>query len=129
MPCSLVLPRGETIARPGPIRSANGRRSCSSPPEPCRSSSGARRPASRPGIKRWMKLSSDCFGVSMAPRSGLSLHRVPMALEVGDQRRAEMAERLLAGIERQITPEQIERFLADAEAAPVGHRADDAGAG
>ncbi len=54
---------------------------------------------------------------------------VPVALEIGDQGRAEMAVGLLARIDREIGAEHVERLLGDAEGAPVARRADRAGAG
>src|SRR5215469_8296815 len=59
----------------------------------------------------------------------LPLLRAPMPLEIGDESRAEMARGLLAGIDRHVAAEGVERLLADAEGAAVAGGADDAGAG
>src|SRR5207344_177013 len=61
--------------------------------------------------------------------SGPAALRVPVALEIGDQRRAEVAVGLLARIDREIGAEHVERLLGDAERAPVSGRAYDAGTG
>src|SRR3954447_18307085 len=61
--------------------------------------------------------------------SGLAALRVPVALEIGDQRRAEVTVGLLARIDREIGAEHVERLLGDAECAPVSGRAHDARAG
>ena len=50
-----------------------------------------------------------------------------MPLEVGDQGRTEMTERLLARIDGGISAKQIERLRCNAERAPVGGGADHAG--
>src|ERR1700757_1428255 len=55
--------------------------------------------------------------------------RVPLALQIGDQRRAEMAIGLVAGVSGKIFAERIERFLADAQRAAVAHGADRTGTG
>jgi hypothetical protein len=52
-----------------------------------------------------------------------------MLLEIGDQRRAEMAVGLLAGIERTVLAEQVERLLAEPEGAAIADGANYAGAG
>ena len=52
--------------------------------------------------------------------------RVPMALQVGDQRRAEMAHGLLARIGGEVAAKHVEWLLHDTECAPVAdcaHRA------
>src|SRR5258708_27605178 len=54
-----------------------------------------------------------------AGRSALAAARVPVPLEIGDQRRAEMAIGLLARIDRHIAAEGVERFLRDAEGAAI----------
>src|SRR6516165_5782401 len=54
---------------------------------------------------------------------------VPEPLQVLDQRRAEMTLGLLAGIDRAIAAEHVERLLRDPERAPIADRADGAGAG
>src|SRR3954452_17229063 len=61
-----------------------------------------------------------------ARRSDRSLMRAPVLLEVADQRRAEVAPRLLAGVDAHVLPEDLERLLPDPQRAPVGdarHRA------
>src|SRR5271156_2765315 len=55
--------------------------------------------------------------------------RIPLALEIGDQRRAEMAISLVAGVSGKIHPECVERLLPDAQRAAVRGGADRAGAG
>src|SRR6516225_4428124 len=61
--------------------------------------------------------------------SGLRLRlaalRVPIALEIRDQGRAEVAIGLLARIDRAVRTEGVERLLAYAECAPVARRAHD----
>src|SRR4051794_5773523 len=66
--------------------------------------------------------------VDMRP-SALAVLRVPVALEVGDQRRAEVAIGLLAGVDGAIAAEIVERLLCHPEGAAVADRADRAGAG
>src|SRR5262245_33937773 len=61
--------------------------------------------------------------------SHLAARGVPVALEVGDQRRADVAERLLARIDREIIAEHVERLLGDADGAAVAGGADHARAG
>src|SRR5580698_15135 len=63
------------------------------------------------------------------PISDLAIMRVPLALEIGDQRWAEMAIGLIAGVSGKIHPECVERFLPDAQRAAVRGGADRAGAG
>ena len=53
----------------------------------------------------------------------------PVLLEVADQRGAEVADRLLAAVDRHVLAEDVERLLADPQRAPVGDAADRAGAG
>src|SRR5271155_5313100 len=60
-------------------------------------------------------------------RSGLSILRVPMALEIGNQRGAEMAIGLLAAVDCHVAAKQIQRLLADADSPPVAHGAHDSG--
>src|SRR6516165_7371931 len=55
--------------------------------------------------------------------SGLAALRVPVALEICDQGRAEVAIGLLARIDGEIGAEHIERLLRDAGGAPVARRA------
>src|SRR5207249_4024019 len=55
--------------------------------------------------------------------------RIPVPLEVLDQRRAEVAGGLLERVQGEIVTEQIERLLRDAERPPVRASAHDAGAG
>src|SRR6202451_4326710 len=65
----------------------------------------------------------------VARMSGLTIMRVPLALEIGDQRRAEMAIGLVAGVGGKIHSECVECFLADLDGASVARRADRAGTG
>src|SRR5215813_13102519 len=58
--------------------------------------------------------------------SRLAALRVPVALEIGDQGRAEMAIGLLARVDGEISAEHIERLLRDADGAPVAGSAHDA---
>src|SRR5882672_6774543 len=55
--------------------------------------------------------------------------RVPMALEIGDQRRAEMAIGLLARVDRHIGAKSVERFLGDTKGPAVACGADHPGIG
>src|ERR1700751_4188889 len=50
---------------------------------------------------------------SLRPASDLSVLRVPVALEIGDQRRAEVTIGLLSRVNRGEAPKQIERLLAN----------------
>jgi hypothetical protein len=59
--------------------------------------------------------------------SGLPIMRVPLALEIGDERGAEMAIGLVAGVGREIVAKRIERFLADLQRAAVRGGADRTG--
>src|SRR6266851_6985993 len=61
-------------------------------------------------------------------RLGLALLRVPVALEVGDQGRAEVAIGLLPGIDRHVAAEEIEGLLRHAERPAVAGGTHDAGA-
>ncbi len=54
---------------------------------------------------------------------------VPVSLEVGNQRRAEVAVRLLARVDRHVAAEGVEWFLFDAQRPPVAGGADHARAG
>src|SRR6185437_2285151 len=63
------------------------------------------------------------------PVSGLSVSCVPVALEIGDQRRGEVAIGLLARIDGGVAPKRIERLLADPDGAAIADGADGAGAG
>src|SRR5260370_8388505 len=66
------------------------------------------------------------------PRPGtsrLAALRVPIALEICDQRRTEVAIGLLARIDGKIGAEHLERLLRNPERAPVARRADRAGIG
>src|SRR5437870_11455551 len=54
---------------------------------------------------------------------------IPVALEVGNQRRAETAIGLVARIGRAVAAEQVERLLSDPEGATIADRADRAGVG
>src|SRR5580704_18637120 len=55
--------------------------------------------------------------------------RVPLALEIGDQRRAEMTIGLVASVSGKIHPECVERLLPDAQRTAVRGGADCAGTG
>src|SRR5919204_5524693 len=55
--------------------------------------------------------------------------RVPVALQIADQRRAEVAISLFARIDGEIGAESIKRLLRDANRAPVARSADHAGIG
>ena len=57
-------------------------------------------------------------------RSIAALMGAPVLLEVADQRRAEVADRLLAAVRRHVLAEDVERLLADPQRAPVGDAAD-----
>src|SRR6185369_9891637 len=61
--------------------------------------------------------------------SGPAALRVPVALEIGDQRRAEVAVGLLARVDREVGAERVERLLGDAKRAPVSGRTHHAGTG
>ncbi len=49
---------------------------------------------------------------------------VPIAFQIGDQRRAEMARGLLACIDRHVTAKHIERLLGNAKGSPIAGGAD-----
>src|SRR5678815_4226274 len=55
---------------------------------------------------------------------GAAALRVPEHLEVGDQRRAEMAERLLARVQRGVLTEGVERLGRESQRAAIADRAD-----
>src|SRR4051812_45326551 len=59
----------------------------------------------------------------------LAVLRVPERLEVGDQRRAEMAERLLARVQRGVLTEGVERLGRESQRAAIADRAHRARAG
>src|ERR1700728_4932928 len=61
-------------------------------------------------------------------RSDLPILRVPIALEIGDQRRTEVTIGLLARVNGGVAPKQIQGFLADSDGAPVADGADRASA-
>src|SRR3954452_2641126 len=61
--------------------------------------------------------------------SHLPLLRVPVLLEIGDQRRGEVAIGLLARINRHVAAELIERLLRHADGTPVTGCTDDARVG
>ena len=46
--------------------------------------------------------------------------RVPVALQVVDQRRAEVTVRLFQRVHRAVVAKEVERFLPDAQGAAVG---------
>jgi hypothetical protein len=53
--------------------------------------------------------------------------RAPVALEVAHERRAEVAEGLLARVQRRhVRAKDVDRLLAEAQGAPVGPRIDEA---
>src|SRR5438046_393044 len=58
-----------------------------------------------------------------------ALMGAPVLLEVADQRRAEVARRLLARVDRHVLAEDVERLLADPQRATVGDAGDRAGGG
>src|SRR4051794_11990254 len=61
--------------------------------------------------------------------SHFPLLRVPVLLEIGDQRRREVAISLLACVNRHVAPELIERLLRHADGTPVTRCTDDARVG
>src|SRR5712692_11711612 len=61
--------------------------------------------------------------------SGAACRSIPVPLEVGYERGAEVAVRLLAGVHRHVAPEGVERLLAGAERAAVAGGAHHSGAG
>src|SRR3954454_25248862 len=63
-----------------------------------------------------------------ATRSIAALVGTPVLLEVADERRAEVAGRLLAGVDRHVLPERVQRLLADPQRPPVRDADDRAGA-
>src|SRR4029079_9539362 len=58
--------------------------------------------------------------------SHFSLLRVPVLLEIGDQRRREMAIGLLARVDRHVAAELVERLLRDTDGTAVAGCTDDA---
>src|SRR5262249_30041465 len=76
--------------------------------------------------RRGRKSSSASAQRRPSPVSDLSVLRVPVALEVGDQRRAEVTIGLLARVNRGVAPEKVERLLAHSEGAAIADRADGA---
>src|SRR5262249_44385689 len=56
-------------------------------------------------------------------QSRLAVLRVPVALEIADQRRAEMAIGLLAGVDLEISAQHVERLLGYAERTAVSRSA------
>ena len=58
-------------------------------------------------------------GLRRGDESGAPVLRVPVPLEVGDQRRAEVAIGLVAGIGGAVAAEEVERLLPDATDAAV----------
>ena len=67
--------------------------------------------------------------IVMVHASGLSVARVPVALEIGNQRGTEAAIRLITRIGRAVAAEQIKRFLTDAQRAAIADGAGRAGIG
>src|SRR5689334_16814425 len=82
----------------------------------------ARRSRSDSGLSCWAQ---------NPPHAWRPLHfpllRVPVLLEIADQRRREMAIGLLARVDGHVAAELIERLLGDTKGAPVPRRAHDAG--
>src|SRR5438552_10906047 len=70
-----------------------------------------------------------CERRSAARRLDFPVLRIPVALEIGDERRTEIAIGLVARIGGAIAAEEIERLLGDAEGTAVGGRTHNAGAG
>src|SRR5208337_4715660 len=66
------------------------------------------------------------FPCASPARLDFSLCRVPVFFQIRDQCRAEMAIGLLAAIDRHVAAENVERFFADAEDAPITGGADHA---
>src|SRR5262245_15087150 len=62
-----------------------------------------------------------------AATSRLTRLRVPVTLQVADQRRTEVAIGLLARIDREVRAEHVEWLLSDADRPPVPGRATHAG--
>src|SRR5262245_34282435 len=101
-------------------------------------------PRSCPGVKRSMpstrnlrRDSSQSVALPITPRpqtttskraivSGLPVVRVPVPLQIGDERRAEAAIGLIACVGGAIAAEKVERFLDDAEGATVADGTDGA---
>src|SRR6184192_2631383 len=67
--------------------------------------------------------------VGSSGKSGLTVLGVPEQLEVGDQRRTEVAVGLLAGIERGVLAEQVERLGGETQRPAIADGADRARAG
>src|SRR6202453_1351288 len=61
--------------------------------------------------------------------SELSVLRVPVALEIGDQRRTEVTIGLLARVDGGVAAKEIQRFLTNPDGAPFADGADRARAG
>ena len=60
------------------------------------------------------------LGVKVTPQTlDLSIMRVPLALEIGDQRRAEMAIGLVARVGGKILAKSVERLFADPDGAAI----------
>src|SRR3954452_24059509 len=66
----------------------------------------------------WRPASSSRGARSIA--SELAVAGIPVLLEVADQRRAEVAERLLARVGGHVGAEEVQRLLARSQRAPVG---------
>src|SRR5260221_6911692 len=97
-------------------------------PIPSAGESAKRRAAT--GMPRYNALRHPSMPVAaMRRRLYRSRPRVPMALEIGDQRWAEMAIRLLARVDRHIAAKGVERFLGDAKGPAVACGADHPGIG
>ena len=56
-------------------------------------------------------------------KSDFAVLRIPVPLKIGDERGAEVAKGLLAGVDGAIAAEKIERLLADAERSAIAERA------
>src|SRR3954453_8035301 len=93
------------------------------------SGSAAPRGRSLRRVTRCCKRSS--WSVSSTVRGAcsiLTLMGAPVLLEVADQRRAEVADGLLAAVGRHVLAERVERFLADAQRFAIRDAGDRAGA-
>src|SRR5271170_2976759 len=87
--------------------------------------------ARAPIVKRdadWRHPQRPCLRPALGA-SDLPVLRVPIALEVGDERRAEVTIGLLARVNGGIAAKEIKRLLANPEGAAVADGANGAGAG
>src|SRR3954469_17389879 len=88
-----------------------------------RAAIGATWPSTRATVSRSRSRCS-ASSSSRDARSIASLVSTPVLLQVADERRAEVADGLLAGVQRHVLAERVERLLADAHRPPVGDAAD-----